>query len=520
MCFSQIIVQTVRISYRASTFHGLSLPEQGIIVGYGAILHSYALNVPVPQPIALISDKNRKYDIAEWRVFSPRYLPEENLYKHLSFAMKYEGINLLILKKLFQKLPDKQITQLVQSEPAGQYSRRIWFLYEWLMDDLLDIPDADKKIKYTPLGDDKIQYTIEEGKKSSRHRVINNLLGTKEFCPYVLKTETLKDYTNKNLHTEQRQYQERYSKSLLQRASSFLLLKDSKASFAIEGESPRSKRMTRWGKAIGKAGKNNLTKSELERLQGIVIENHKHIDMGFRKKGGFIGEHDADTYEPIPEHISAKWEDLDDLVNGLIETNDKLIKDEIDAVAAAAIIAFGFVFIHPFEDGNGRVHRYLIHHVLAKKQFSHQGLIFPVSASILNQIDDYRIVLESYSHPLLEYIEWRTNKKHNVEVLNETSAYYRYFDATKQVEFLYKCVLDTIENIIPVEIDYLRKYDEFKSIIEDEIGLPDMKISLLSKLLLQNRGTLSKKKLKNDFPTLDPIEVEKIESTYKDIFQE
>lgn len=104
---------------------------------------------------------------------------------------------------------------------------------------------------------------------------------------------------------------------------------------------------------------------------------------------------------------------------------------------AAAIIAFGFVFIHPFEDGNGRIHRYLIHHTLAKKHFSQQGIIFPVSASILNHIDVYRIVLEQYSHPLLDFIEWKETKDHNIEVLNETIDFYRYFDATLQAEFLY-----------------------------------------------------------------------------------
>jgi Fic family protein len=51
-----------------------------------------------------------------------------------------------------------------------------------------------------------------------------------------------------------------------------------------------------------------------------------------------------------------------------------------DAVLAAAI-AFGFVFIHPFVDGNGRLHRYIIHHVLAKKNSQNKALFFPVSAS-------------------------------------------------------------------------------------------------------------------------------------------
>jgi len=37
----------------------------------------------------------------------------------------------------------------------------------------------------------------------------------------------------------------------------------------------------------------------------------------------------------------------------------------MDGVIAAAILAFGLVYVHPFVDGNGRIHRYLIHHVLA-----------------------------------------------------------------------------------------------------------------------------------------------------------
>lgn len=30
---------------------------------------------------------------------------------------------------------------MIRREPFGQYSRRVWFLYEWLMDETLDIPD-------------------------------------------------------------------------------------------------------------------------------------------------------------------------------------------------------------------------------------------------------------------------------------------------------------------------------------------------------------------------------------------
>ena len=50
---------------------------------------------------------------------------------------------------------------------------------------------------------------------------------------------------------------------------------------------------------------------------------------------------------------------------------------------------------------------------------------------------------------------------------------HRAFDATKQAEFLYDCVEDTIKNIIPKEVDYLIKYDELKRHLDDYFEMPD-----------------------------------------------
>lgn len=236
--------------------------------------------------------------------------------------------------------------------------------------------------------------------------------------------------------------------------------------------------------------------------------------MGLREKGGFVGEHDRTTDEPIPDHISARYEDLEDLIEGLIDANQLLIKDDIHPVVAAAMIAFGFVFIHPFEDGNGRIHRYLIHHLLAKKAFTDQGIIFPVSSSILNHILDYQKVLVSYSKPLLAFIEWEETQNHNVEVSNQTVDYYRFFDATRQTEFLFDCVEDTIKNIVPQEIKFLANYDSFKKYMEEEFEMPDQMVSTLVRFLEQNQGVLSKRAREKEFARLTDTEVKNIESTY------
>jgi len=506
-----------RFSLKTSVFHGYKAPEEGILVGYGAVIEALDLAMPLPNRLALISPKKRQYTTEHWQVLTSRHEPEDTLYKQLVFALRYEGINLLFFKKLFKKLSEEDSTALVQIEPQGQYSRKMWFLYEWLLGKALAIPDLDKG-NFVSLIDEELQFASPIPINSSRHRIKNNLPGTIDFCPLIFKTDKLKNYIGENLSNKKNSYLNAIRKDVLQRASSFLLLKDSKASFTIEGENPSINRAARWGKAIGQAGSKPLDKEELLRLQQIVIENSRFFKMGFREEGGFVGEHDRTTLEPMPEHISAKSEDIDKLMDGLIATYKKMEESGFNAVLAAAEIAFGFVFIHPYVDGNGRIHRYLIHHILAKMQFAQQGIIFPVSASILNHLDDYRIVLESYSHPLLDFIEWKPTKNHNVEVLNETIDFYSYFDATKQAEFLYDCVNDTIENVIPDEVDYLQKYDEMKRYLDDVFEMPDKDVALLIRFLEQNNGKLSKRAIEKEFTVLTEAEVKEIEEHYQAYF--
>ncbi len=503
---------------KATVFYARTAPEEATLVGYGAIIEAYSLSCPPPNTLALISNKKRHYKKNGWAIYAASYMPANTLYDQLVFALKYEGLNLLILKKLFEQLSEDEAIKLITTNtPKGQYNRRLWFLYEWLLQKQLPIPNADVKIRYTHALDIKLQYGIS-GFKSARHRVINNLPGTLNFCALIHKTPKLEKYIQQNLAEKNETYLSGLSKTILQRASAFLLLKDSKASFTIEGENPKSKRTARWGQAIGQAGKKDLSVSEFLRLQQVVIENPRLMRMGFRQEGGFIGERDRTTFEPLPDHISAKHEDINELMQGLLDTQDLLLDQEMDAVFAATMIAFGFVFIHPFVDGNGRVHRYLIHHVLAKKQFTKQGFIFPISASILNHIDDYRQILEQYSLPLLDFIEWKKTDKHNVEVTNHTIDYYRYFDATEQATFLYERVEDTIQHIIPEEVEYLSCYDSFKAFVDDNFEIPDNTIALLVNFLEQGNGSLSKRSREKEFAGLKPKEIKRIEKEYQEIF--
>ncbi|MCB9974407.1 MAG: Fic family protein [Rhodospirillales bacterium] len=504
-----------RYSGPVSVFKERRLPEQATPAGYAALIHAYDLSVPLPRILSATGERHRLKQADGWRIYTPRHAPQAALESHLIFALKHEGVDLAVLKRLFLAIGARPIEAIVQAAPTGSYARRIWFLYEWLTGSRLGLADAERGA-YAAVIDTKLQYAAS-GKTSKRHRIKDNLPGTSDFCPLIFRTEALERFLAMNLQARAQEAVSAVPRGLLARTAAFLLLKDSKSSFAIEGESPPQDRIQRWGRAIVEAGKQPIDLYELLRLQRIVIGDARFVRLGLRTEGGFIGEHDRDSRMPIPDHISARHEDLSALVSGM-STFDLLITPQLDPVLAAAMLAFGFVYIHPFEDGNGRVHRYLIHHVLAKTGFSPPGVVFPVSAAILERIHDYRRVLEEYSSRLLPHVEWHPTENGNVRVLNETGDFYRYFDATAHAEFLFECVQKTIEQDLPEETEFLRRHDAFRSKLALIVDMPDRTSDLLFRFLNQNSGHLSQRAREKEFAALSDDEAKTIERLYADIF--
>jgi Fic family protein len=507
-----------RISRPVSEFHGREAPERISTAGYAALIDHYDLKVPLPTKLAGISERHHRVETNEWQLLTPRHAPADDLGGHLEFALKWEGVDLGVLAALFRVVPDQEISALVRAEPTGAYTRRLWFLQEWLTGRQLDVP-VPGKVRAVPVLDPSQQFGLAVGVASSRHKVIDNLPGTPTFCPLVRRTESIEAYAAKGLDRRAREVVGKTQPGILARAAAFLLLNDSKASFRIEGEQPSAQRAERWGKAISEAGTRTLSVAEFERLQRIVIGDTRFVRLGLRTEGGFIGTHDRRTQEPVPVHISARAEDLQSLMDGVVAYDHRVAKAGIDPVVAAAAVSFGFVYIHPFEDGNGRLHRWLIHHTLAAAGYNPAGVVFPVSAAIYREMAKYKAVLESVSLPLLGLIEWEATSAGNVRVRNDTAAYYRYFDATAHAEFLYQCVEQTIEQDLPQEVAYLEAYDRFAKGLQNIVDMPERKVDLLHKFLRQENGRLSKRARTNEFAALTEAEVESVEGLYKDAFE-
>ena len=491
------------------------MPERATLAGYTALIDACSLHVPLPRTLSATGERHRTLMKGGWRLLTPRHAPRPTLGAHLTFALKYEGLDLAVLKRLFLAVDAAEIESIVLDTPTGGYARRLWFLYEWLTGQRLNLPDATRG-DYVPVVNPRHQWAVP-GENATRHRVRNNLPGTPDFCPLVQRTATLEEFVNLDLAERARAVVAAVPSDLLARTAAFLLLKDSKSSYAIEGERPPQNRVQRWGRAIGEAGRQPIDLDELLRLQRIVIGDDRFVHLGLRIEGGFVGEHDRDTSTPIPDHISARREDLASLIEGMVAF-DRGPATTLNPVIAAAALAFGFVYVHPFEDGNGRIHRYLIHHVLAQRGFNPPGVVFPVSAAILDRVDAYGAVLEDYSRRLLTLIEWEPTERGNARVLNDTADFYRFFDATPHAEFLFDCVRTTIEEDLPNEVEFLRRYDQFTGRLQAIVDMPDRTANLLFRSLHQNGGRLSRRAREREFEALTDEESERIGRLYDETF--
>jgi hypothetical protein len=297
-------------------FHGKVLPEAGVPVGYAALIDRYELVLPLPPQLSAIAERHHPKSTEAWLMQTPRHQPEASLGGQLTYAFRYEGVDLAVLWQLFQAIDAEDLAAVIQATPTGSFARRIWFLFEWLTGRKLNVPDAGK-VRLTPILDDRLQFALRTGNPSPRHKVTNNLPGTPGFCPLVRRTTSIATFEAKKLEQRAREAIGRIRPDLVARAAAFMLLSDSKSSFAIEGEQPSGSRTARWGQAIAQAGSHDLSLAELERLQRIVIGDDRFVRLGLRREGGFIGTHDRDTNAPLPDHIDARHEDLPELMEAL-----------------------------------------------------------------------------------------------------------------------------------------------------------------------------------------------------------
>jgi len=445
--------------------------------------------------------------------YPSKYWPGDKLGDHLEFALKYDGTNAAILASLFQVVPQRELEEYIESRPRGKYARRIWYLYEFLTNTKLSVGDL-KTGGYIDLLDPEQYFTSIPPIKIRRQKINDNLLGTSGFCPIIRRTDTLRGFLDADLTERCRKVVSAYSPGLLKRTLSYLYTKETKSSFEIEHIKPNSTRTERFITMLQLAEKEDFCeKVHLIELQNRIVDP-RFKDTSYRKVQNYVGESVAWQREQV--HFACpKPDDLDSLMEGLLGAHARMDKGGVPPVIHAAAIAYGFVFLHPFEDGNGRIHRFLIHNILARRSFTPKEIMFPVSASMLKNPTDYDASLEAFSRPLMSLIEYSLDENGRMTVENDTARWYAYIDMTLQAEALFRFIEHTIDTELVDELSFLAKYDETKKAIQDIVDMPDRKIDLFIRFCLQNNGRLSARKRSSQFDFLSDEEVAGIEQAVR-----
>lgn len=442
-------------------------------------------------------------------VYPASYWPGDSVGDHLEFALKYDGIDLGILAALFSVADPADIVSYIESKPLGKYSRRVWFLYEFLTGRELPLEDL-KRGNYIDVLDAGQYYALTPAPRVRRQRVNNNLLGNRDFCPMVRRTDTLCTFEEDDLAARCREVVANYSPDMLRRAMSYLYTKETKSSFEIEHIKPTSSRTERFISLLQLAEQEDFcTKQRLVDLQNRTVDP-RFRDDDYRTSQNYVGETVSWRQEKV-HYACPKPDAVPGLMSGLIEAHKAMEAAGIPPIVQAAAVAYGFVFIHPFEDGNGRIHRFLIHNVLARRGFSPQGVVLPVSAAMLKDSAAYDASLEAFSKPLMALVEYTLDEQGRMTVTSDTDKWYAYMDMTPQAEALFRFADRTVRTELVEELNFIENYDRTKASIQHIVDMPDRQIDLFIGFCLQNNGRLSARKRSSHFEMLTDDEVQGME---------
>lgn len=445
--------------------------------------------------------------------YQPGAKPADTLEGHLAFALKHERLHLEFLARLFEVIPASDLEAWIAAEPTGQYARRAGFFYEYLTSRQLAFAGVTAGNYVTALDADAYM-TASQPSNNPRWRVRDNLPGTHDYCPLVLRTARVREAEQYNCAQHLADLEAEFGTDVLQRSVVWLTIKESRASFAIEHEDQHVDRVRRFAAVMEqRCGQSNepLSEATLGELQAQIL-GARATRYGVRRSPVFVGE--VDGFTEVVHYIAPHWKDAPALLAGLRSFDIRTA--EGSALLRAAVLSFGFIYIHPMSDGNGRISRFLINDVLRRDKAIPAPFVLPVSATITSSVVNrrgYDQVLELFSRPLMrKYAEaWRFGAEQIAEdgvrcnlqfdAWEDALPAWRYPDMTDHVEYLAQVVQTTIEQEMHKEAGYLRSLRLARERVKQVIEGPDADIDRIIRSVRENGGSLSNKLLK-EFPQL------------------
>ena len=416
--------------------------------------------------------------------------------EHLLFALKHEGLQLQAAILALKKIDRNEVGQAFAKSPSSAYLRQICFLWELAHGMLLDgLPAATGP--YTLLFDPE-KFLTGPAKRNARWRVDFNGLGSTRFCPTVRRTPEIQALLDKKILMTAAEFISSLDKTVLDRAVRWAYLSETQGSYAIENETPTSSKAEAFAALLARAhAPENMTEEYLVALQNLTVSNPLDKAVQFRPNQnwlrnalpGALGV----TYLPPPPDLMVS---LMDEIMGLANSTNSGISG-IDPLVLGSLVSFGFVFTHPFMDGNGRLSRFLFHKLVCGHGRLPNGLVLPISVAMKRHEDRYLQVLQTFSKPAREF--WQVTAIDDVRidaVFKGDPDIYRFWDATDCVAFSLQMASEALDHDLREESSFLHRFDLVYKAVNDAIDMNNNDLILLVRSCLQNEGKLSNNRQK------------------------
>jgi hypothetical protein len=412
---------------------------------------------------------------------------------HLLFALKHEGINLPIIVQAVSRILPERLLEEIRATPNGANIRKACYLWETHTGNSLDdIPPIGGQVADLF---DAARYVTASGVRNAKWRVRFNGLGSPTYCPTVERTPVIDALMNAGILEQANSFIGSLSHEMMDRALAWAYLSEIESSFAIERETPSESKAESFANLLRQAhDPQSLSESYLAELQSSAVSSVFDQASSFRGeqnwlRGPLRGAAGVTYVPPAPGQVA-------DLMRGLMSFANGIAKD-VDPLVAASVISFGFVFIHPFMDGNGRLSRFLFHHALCQSGRLEKGFMLPVSIAMKRNEADYLAALKGFSKKARRYwdVTWLDGDEFDFKFTGHPSIY-QFWNATQCVEFGFKMAQQALEVDLRKETEFLSHYDQIVRAVNDAVDIRNSDLATLVVSCLQHNGTISKNRRK------------------------
>ena len=396
-----------------------------------------------------------------------------------------EPIDMILFINILKRLDSSELINFLIDNKKSIMARKIWFMYETFIEEL-KINSIHDELNYETILNDELQVTLKTTSfRSDRHKIINNMISSGSLYICIERTEFIKEQeigleinpTANNNYSNDHINEYIYKKEML-------------FSHLIEKEKVKNSNFNQM---------EYLKCFQLD-IKHLVDAQNQIVDLEFKSKKWrdrqiYIGNTTQSINYKFTEsydYICPKPEDVESLMDDFFSLNKKLEVSNLNIIIQATILSFVFNYIHPFDDGNGRLSRFLVNWLL----FCKKNHVYPISAVIFDEISEYYTILNEFSISIHPFIKFNKNEDGSIDVINHTVNLYQLFNLTKQTEYLFR--------IFNKATKY--RYIEYQSLsIHDELNknFPNIDIKYI-KLLILN-GKIGAKKKKKCSSNLDEL---------------